>query len=282
MIEKHAMTLADVLTLVKEILNEWEPTHEKGGHDDIWFRGQPEAQLPLLPGLYRNSMVRLHYDEPDLFNRFMARGTPLAPSLVRTDWDWYFLSQHHGIPTRLLDWTENVIAAVYFAVEPYIKVEDRREYDVSRKTASAVSVYDEQSPVIWMLDPGTLNQFACGESAYYVISPRGDLTQQYLPSQIGSASPANRHPLAIVPSYTNHRIAAQQGVFTVHGHDRRSIDSLARTQDEGIIRIAQIRLDRANIPLLWEQLELSGMNRMALFPDLDAVAQYTKWNCQYA
>lgn len=280
-IEKKAQSVGDILTTVKGIARKWVPRTSEP--QELWFRGQSKREYQLLPGLYRKDNRQFNYDEDSLFECFKAHGLPFTSGSVSSEWDWYFLAQHHGLVTRLLDWTTNLLAAVYFAIRYSMETTNRRAYDEAVARRRKPAKYDDESPAIWMMDAGSLNVFARqNQKEDYVFVPGGKLTEKYLPSVIkGKKTRANRYPLAILPSNSNRRLIAQQGVFTVHGHKDRSIDSLASSSGKFRIRLARIILDRANLHHLWEELEYAGINRLTLFPELDSVAHINKWTGQY-
>jgi hypothetical protein len=267
----EASNLSQLLTRVKAISNRWAPG--PSDPEELWFRGDRQT-YPLLPSLYRKYSKHWAYDEENLHERFRVRGTPFKPHLVESEWDWYFLGQHHGLPTRLLDWTENVLVAAYFAVGKTINFLDRTKYDKARESPPKNPVFDKKSPVIWVLDAGTLNDFSCKEDCVITVGgPRSDV---YRTSKLVDRCDANRYPIAILPTHTNERLAVQKGVFTVHGHERKSLDALVASLDCNV-RLAKIVIDRANTAHFWRELELLGVSRSWLFPGLDSIAENVKW-----
>jgi len=88
------------------------------GSGDWGFRGVSSADYDLIPSIGRTSN-RLKYSrfwEQEIFNSFKQQAIPHLVQLPPNDLAWLALARHHGLPTRLLDWSLSPLIAAFFAV----------------------------------------------------------------------------------------------------------------------------------------------------------------------
>lgn len=104
--------------------------------DGKWlFRGVRESTYQLIPKIGRpesrkkvGSGEHLPYDraaEDTMIRHFVRSAAPYVKHVPASRLEWLALAQHHGMFTRLLDWTESLLVAAYFAVEDARKRESR-------------------------------------------------------------------------------------------------------------------------------------------------------------
>ena len=110
-------SVEDAIRCAKKIIKDHRKFGLKYG---MWFRGQSE-RYELLPSVFRlhefkeNNVKQKYYlDGTDLFYQFQRLAG--LQERCKSTFDWLCLMRHFELPTRLLDWSENLLVALYFAV----------------------------------------------------------------------------------------------------------------------------------------------------------------------
>ena len=238
--EFSASSLPEYTELAASFVQKW--SHDDTGEVAPWYRGQSQASWQLVPGEYRFPIV----NPDEIRSEFILKATDLLPRVPATEWEWYFIMQHYGLPTRLLDWTTGSLIALHFAL--------------CTQTA-------EQDAAVWVLDPWDLNSRSLGSGD--LLLSTDTQADRYLPPLYGSGRIPAR-PIAIVPPYNSPRITVQRGAFTVHGSSTRPLD------DQFKSRLARIVLPSSAALRLRRQLRTAGISEFTLFPELEGLARDIK------
>lgn len=219
----------------------------------LWYRGLSNEDHKLLPGIMREgrSAAEVFDREQRLLTRFRQRSLPYWPAgYPQNDWEHLFAMQHYGMPTRLLDWSENLFVAAHFALSG--------------------AIVQGKSPVIWCMDPVRWNRATpvlseFGESIQVLTTTDDDL-DPYRPE---TKKRRNKSPLAIFGSHNSGRIVAQRGTFMVWGEDPRSLEEFA---EEIVSPIWRIRLT-GDYQKIAGELNALGFGETMVFPELTALAR---------
>ncbi|KGC44112.1 FRG domain protein [Burkholderia pseudomallei] len=204
------------------------------------FRGQREdwPLLPKLARLYNDKRLKGAFldVERSMLEQF-ARQARVYVANEQTNWDWLALAQHHGMATRLLDWTENPLLALWFAVQ--------KEPNKNRPG------------VVWIFSPS-------GDD--YI-----DSSSDASPFKLGSTKvlqPRHSNMRLRVQSgrFTVHHFREKDGRFIPLETHRSYKRQLKKLRIDSSV-FAQIRCD----------LDRCGVNAGTMFPDVTGLAQHVEW-----
>lgn len=209
--------------------------------DTVLFRGQLEdwSLLPKLSRIKLRLQSSVLEAEEDMLNHLKRRSIPHLNKIPENDWEWLSLAQHHGMATRMLDWTTNPLAALWFAInEP-----------------SA----DNKDAVVWV--------FSLEDIKF--IKDR----------DLGIKSPFKEKITRVYqPKHVTNRITTQQGWFTVHSYDDKCSNFIALEKDKRYSKkLAKLTIPADKFEELRFHLDRLGTNAYSIFPDLDGLCKDTEW-----
>jgi hypothetical protein len=249
----------------KEYVSFFEDLHAKV----LWFRGCGKTSYKLIPSLYRHKnsatiedMMKL---ENYLISRFQQRSIPFHTRTFSNLWEWSFFMQHFGVPTRLLDWTESPLMALFFAVT-------LSKHKLGKR---GKPVFDNDAAV-WVLDPILWNKHAVGLSSFKgkVMTTDDPNASAYRP--IGDCNVMKDFPIAIYGAHNSQRIVAQRGVFVCFGKDIRPMDDIYEKGAFPKDCLTKLKISKSKLPHFFDALHRHGINDSVVFPDLDGLAREIK------
>ncbi len=219
----------------------------------LWFRGLSCGDRELLPKLMRDKkpIGEVFEREARLMTRFRQRSMAYWPAgYPQDDWEHLFAMQHYGLPTRLLDWSENVFVAAYFALQ---KPPNHKAHNGC-------------GPTVWLIDPIGWNRSMPGPSEYsdgmQVLTTADEHLEPYAPM---TKKKRHKSPVAMYGSHNSKRIVAQRGTFVVWGEEAKPLE------DHKPGTLWKIRLTGTQKDLFRDLVAL-GFSETMVFPALTFLA----------
>jgi hypothetical protein len=248
--------------------------YQSKSHKPLWFRGCGSDAHKLLPTLYRHrrkkSVADLEQLESQLVMRFRQRSIPFHGRNLGDEWDALFFMQHYGVPTRLLDWTENPFIAFYFAV---MSGKSKAKWD---KASDRPALSFSSNAAVWILDPIVWNAHALNHVGYDrgVLTPADEALPPYKP--LTKFKDMNVLPVALYGAHNSPRIVAQRGVFTIFGKHTGTMEEAYRSHDFPKDSLVKVTLNRLKLPGMRSSILNQGISESVVFPDLDGLAREMK------
>lgn len=287
---------------------------------DVWYRGVYSSQTldkkqtkkwiseyALTPKIQRQDYNWSIEQERVMYLEFERLSEGIGAPSTPLYWSTYFKMQHYGMPTRLLDWTEGFLIALYFAVDaPKLSIE------------GGLPIQDKVPAAVFVLFPQILNFLSwsnsfsnksqlprkegldkklcelCLNTFHYTVDSKllnetlgqkkdEPVDQNYPMSEFElckhNEEDYPKFPIAIRPSYQDQRIRGQRSVFTLHGQSFGFEELIKEIhKDHGPERIpflGVIEIEKEKATQIKNELMQMGISRRVLFPDLGGLTEDT-------
>ena len=220
--------------------------------EPLWFRGHSSDTYMLIPSIHRGNL-RPDINEMDLLKRFKQNALLVLGLNPKEAYEWLFIMRHYGVPTRLLDWTENPLIATYFAVKD-----------------------DENNGVLWILRPLKLNSLKKSINFDFTkklptFEEDDAVMKSYKPTEALWEDKSEVDPIAFMYPRILPRMQAQLSVYTIHHRYKKPIEEVGTQK-----HVWRYIIPHESKKKIREELEMLGIGEFQLFPEIESIGNYIK------
>ncbi|EFE0690305.1 TPA: FRG domain-containing protein [Raoultella ornithinolytica] len=207
--------------------------------ENVFFRGQ-RMPWTLLPSICRHSSSDTLLEcETELLTCFKNEAARCLHIVPTNDWDWLVVAQHHGLPTRLLDWTRDPSVALWFAVEQ-------------------IRRYPDSNPVVWQM---------CPEAKDFVNNQETELPFAGTRTKLFSTT------------FNIPRVRAQHGYFSLFKHSQNWGNGFVPLEKNKYLKesMKMVSITPGCAEEILFEIEAKGINRHIIYPPrVDVIAKQVK------
>ncbi|WP_426059318.1 FRG domain-containing protein [Hymenobacter sp. B1770] len=252
--------LPDLMSFVSSSLDSAKPNF-------LWFRGTARASFKLLPTLYRHPGKSGSEDffelEEQIMTRFSQQSIPFQTRELTGDWEPLFYMQHFGVPTRLLDWTENPLVALFFAL------------------TGAIADNNPEDAVVWVVNPVMWNKHLMTQMrGDRIFSPGEEALKGFVPHTPTTPfrkADRNTIPVFMNGTYNSPRIVAQRGGFSIFGTDVIAMEDVfvnnVALPNDCLVKLV---IPLACVEALLISITSLGITDSVIYPDMEGLGKETK------
>ena len=272
----------------------------------VWFRGQ-HCGRDLTPSLFR----RQGTDEESMIYHFMVQAAHSSHRCTNS-LDWLCLMRHFELPSRLLDWTENLLVALFFAVKEGYDEQPGYLFVLNARTLNEITRQlpgDLEGKVKhkgnrgiaapWSVDTALRAEMSRARSKEEFLDQIESFNRNYVEDAYTFRlvrkylRRSSQHwdflalPIAVFPNRLDSRMLLQQSVFTLHGGKqyREAEESgnvnllpgpmgLEKLQQKYFENPFLLCVEVKNKADIREHLRFLGIHEASLFPELDRLSSY--------
>ena len=244
-----------------ELLNEQEYRDDVKRNRNLFvYRGQPDVTFLLTTSLSRNCKDKKKELEPCMLRNFTKYAVLEEPSIEKSIWRQMIFGQHHGLPTRLLDWSFSPLIALHFSV-----------------TENDLDDMENRDSVVWRTDIHELHDLL--PEKYKEISRKYNTTV-FSVDMLAEACESldmydrdmgNSSMLMIEPPSVDVRIVNQYSFFAVIPSDMNDIEAFLDTHTEKTVCYI------INKDIRWQirdMLDHQNISERIVYPGLDGLSRW--------